>query len=381
MLMKNCMLMTCQKLFRFKLNDNMIKSCSFVILNVLLTAGLFAVSCQSDAYYKYDVENIDMNRSEDTIKVSADFYCEVPGANEVYLYDTLLMFTTNDPSGMLKVYSLNSNKQIASLCFQGRANNEFITIPYNRSSQFYLRDSDLIMPLVDYDLLKELNLSESLKRKSTVINSTSGCLSIQDGSFVLLDDYVNKRFEFHEGVVTDYENHKCEIPHFYITERDDSKEIPVYSKLMEYSEERYASGFYSGVVYKKEDRNLIVQPLHYSGYILLFDLDNKKYHAVHDISSLAFEDEVPSSPKNFISDIALTTDFFIALYFPQGDTSNKRLLFFDWDCHLLKGISLDISVQAIAYDNKNKRIIGLDRTNGMVYSFDISETINSLDIK
>lgn len=358
----------------------MIKSHSFLLFNFLLAVGLFAVSCQSDVYYKYDVENIDMNRSEDTVKVSADFYCEVPGANDVYIYDTLLMFTTNDPDGMLKVYSLNSNKQIASLCFKGRANNEFVDIPYNTSSQFYMRDGDLIMPLVEYNLLKELNISESLKRNYTVIDSTYRCLTIDEGYFLLLDNDINKRFEFHKGVVTDYENYKCDIPRFYITKSDNSKEIPVYSRLMDYPEERYASTFYSGVVYKKEDRNLIVQPLHSLGYILLFDLDNKKYHAVHDISSLAFEDEVPSNHKYFITDIALTPDFFIALYFPQGDTSNQRLLFFDWDCHLLKGISYDISVNAIAYDSINKRIIGLDRTNGMVYSYDISEIVNSLDL-
>ncbi len=49
----------------------MIKSSSFVLLNVLLTAGMFVASCKSDVFYNSDVETIEVD-FRDLKSVSCD---------------------------------------------------------------------------------------------------------------------------------------------------------------------------------------------------------------------------------------------------------------------------------------------------------------------
>ena len=214
-------------------------------------------SCENKSTFLFDTKEVDYISDSKPLIKGNEVNLEILGVDGVFVCDTLLMFISNDPSGMLQIYNKNTLSPIANLATQGRAKNEFISIS-NTNWQYYYRDGDLIMPFIDNGcFLKEINISQSILQGHTVIASdVSECIHITSGSFVLLDDDINNRFEclfsHPDGIEIDkrvpvsYSIHNCENKSF--------KEISVFSKMIECEDEIDVSTYHNNRLLKQIGR-------------------------------------------------------------------------------------------------------------------------------
>lgn len=361
-------------------------------LIVILSVLFVLVSCNKKSHYAFDVKEIDfVNKTGDVID-GEDTQIDIMGGDDILICDSLLLITTRDPMGQLKVFSLNDYKFLTNLCLKGRAKNEFIQPIYLSDQWFYDKKGNLILPVIDnVEILKEINLSQSIKEKKTVVSpNVSDCLSIMDGNFVLIDNDNNKRFQCfcaHEDEVV---SGKYCVPEYKITESDEVvSEIKVFPTLMKFVNEENSEGMYYGSLRKHPSKNIIIQPMQYMDYILRFDLDKNDFYAIHQIGSLSFDDIIPKSERTSLfhfTSICYTSDYVFLLYkagkysqsFPVYKDSFSEVYVFDWDCNYLGGIKLGQEVHDIAYDEKNQKLIGLRRSDDIIYSFDLSSFMSSL---
>lgn len=299
-------------------------------------------------------------------KVSVD----VPGMDDIYIADTFLIFTSIDPESHLKIFSINNLEKLAAICPSGRAKNEFVSTPINHSKQLFEQDGELYIPLVDYGRLKMINVNTSVKQQKTVVESSENCLPITEGNFVLLDISMNKRFESHNGVMDEITK-EAYPSKYYIIQNMEQKEIPVFSRIMNgKGNDRYKSMFCHGVLTKHPDKDIVIQTLDYMDYILVFDLNNKKYYAIHQIGSLSFEDDVPAEITFAFTDCICTEKGFITLH--CDEKLNRHIILFDWDCNIIKTFASDVAINRIAYDKKNNNLYGIDRVKENVYKFNLN---------
>ena len=105
------------------------------------------------------------DKTADEIKAQP-FSLQVPGIQDLVVHDSLLIFMTSDPEGMLKVYNKSTLQPIASFCTRGRAANEFPGQIFLLNIQQYQRNGDLILPVMDNStfIQKEVNVSASLRQ-------------------------------------------------------------------------------------------------------------------------------------------------------------------------------------------------------------------------
>ena len=223
-----------------------------------------------------------------------------------------------------------------------------------------------------------------------VLPYVSDCLSIMRGNFVLLDNNRNKRFQYYRAGEDATISGKYHAPKYNITEFDKVvKKIDVYPKLMNFINKELAMSMYFGTLTKHPQRNLIMQPLQYMDYILRFDLDNNDFYAVHQTGSMSFDDIIPDWSKEdlvYFSSPCYTLDYLFILYyageysqgFPVYDDAFPEVYVFDWDCNFLGGVKLGQEVHDIAFDEKNQILIGLNRGDDSMYSFDLSSFMLSL---
>lgn len=347
-------------------------------------------SCENKSTFLFDTKEVDYISDSKPLIKGSDVSLEILGVDRVFVCDTLLMFTTNDPSGMLQIFNKNTLSPIAKLATQGRAKNEFISIS-NTNWQYYYRDGDLIIPFIDnYCFLKEINISQSILQGHTVIASdVSECINTADGSFVLLDDDLNNRFEclfpHPDAVLIDnlvpvsYSIHNCEDQSF--------KEIRVFPKMMECERKIDLDTYYKNRLSKHPTKNIVVQPFGLLDYILFFDFENKHNFAIHNQGSRSFSEVVPSvtldTPSYFSGHcFSSTKDFFMLLYFADQysikSNSLPELLVFDWDGNYLGGAKLGNYINSMSYDSINQILYGVSYFEEKIFTFDLSILMASI---
>lgn len=361
-------------------------------LIVILSVLFVIVSCNKKSHYAFDVKEIDFINKTGSVIDGNDLHIEIMRGENILICDSLLLITTGDPMGRLKVFSLNDYKLLNSLCIEGRAKNEFFHPTFLSDQWFYDKDGNIILPVIDNaQILKEINLSQSIKEQKTVVLPyVSDCLSIMRGNVVLIDNDNNKRFQYFRAHEDEVVSGKYCVPEYNITESEKIvKEIDVYPKIMSFVNEERSMSMYFGTLTKHPSKNIIIQPLQYMDYILRFDLDKNDFSAIHQIGSLSFDDIIPDWPEksivNFTS-ICYTPDYLFLLYkagkysksFPDYNDAFPEVYVFDWDCNYLGGVKLGQEVHDIAYDEKNKKLIGLHRSDDIIYSFDLSSFMSSL---
>lgn len=359
----------------------------------ILFIFIFLMSCNNKSHYAFDVKEIDFVNKTGEVIDGIDTQIDIMGGDDILICDSLLLILTRDPMGQLKVFSLSDYKLLVNLCIEGRARNEFFHPSFLSDQWFFNKDGDIILPIIDNtQIQKEINLSQSIKEHKTVVQpNVSDCLSIMDGNFVLIDNDRNKKFQCFRAHEDEVELGKYCVPEYKITESDEVvREIKVFPTLMKFVNEENSRGMYFGSLRKHPSKNIIIQPFQYMDYILRFDLDNNDFYAIHQIGSLSFDDIIPKkdgpSLFNFTS-ICYTPDYLFLLYhageysqsFPDYDDSFPEVYVFDWDCNYLGGIKLGQEVHDIAYDEKNRKLIGLQRSKDIIYSFDLSELISSIE--
>lgn len=363
------------------------------LLMITMSVLFVLMSCNNKSHYAFDVKEIDfVNKTGDVIE-GKELEVGVFGINNILICDSLLLVITQDPNGLLKVLSIDDFKLLGNLCLEGNARNEFFFLNFLSGQWYYDKKGDLILPIIDdEDILKEINISQSVREQSTVILPyVSECISIMLADFVLIDNDVNKRFQCYRSHKDEVVSGKYYVPKYNIAESGYVvREIEVFPKLMKLVSEGNSMNMYYGKLKKHPSKNIILQPMNFLDYILRFDLNNNDFSAIHQKGSLSFDDIIPSLTLNTrasFSASCITSDYLFVLYrageytrsFSGNNDDCPELYVFDWDCNYLGGVKLGNKIRDIAYDEKHQRLIGLQRGEDILYSFDLSELISSIE--
>ena len=365
---------------------------SLLIVALLLGSTLIQSSCSDKSYYAFPVKEIDFVNKTDSVLIGTKLNISVIAPSEIMVCDSLILVMSPDPNGQLKVFSLSSMKQIANLCSKGRARNEFMQ-PIFVCKDFQIIDGDIHVQIYDNQYtFKDVNVSESIRKKSTIVTESYDCNSLLDCDMIFIDNQIDKRFvSWKADRSHDVEN--TTTPPRYTIEIDgnEEKELKVFPRIRESVNPEDATYGYSGLLYKHPNKNLVVQPLQSMDYLLFFDLDKNKNWAIHQIGSTSFNDVVQPTDFDAIEythflDFACTSDIIMTTYI-AGDysvnvsdyfsESKPELLFFDWDGNYLGGVKLNQRTTRFSYDSIHQKIIASDYSNEVLYSYDISKILSS----
>ena len=344
-----------------------------ILYTVLLFEIVLMNGCKRSCYLHEEKECNYVNQMRDTLDTELLDYRPL-GATGMLTFNNYIFFITDDPSGQLRVYDIEKEKEIASLCLPGRSINDFIS-PRLVPDQIYMRNGEIILPLIDnFTILKEVNVTQSLKQNSTVVESHIPCVNPKDGYFALIDNSLKKTFVYNRPVM---ENGGCTTPVCKIEEEGETTIIPVFDQLIDGEDNLTSFAQYMGAIKKHPQKNLIVQALQYMNYILFYDLDNNNYFAIHQKGTRSFDDRVVSgvnyNPQTiYFGDVAVADDFFFATYWANcrnnPDTDIKsEVLKFDWNGNYLGGFVLTTLIHRFSYNEKNKTLYGLDLEDDKVY--------------
>lgn len=364
----------------------------YFILFLLLSVTI--VSCCNKKHLSVPNNDIDFrNLTEFTIDgIKLDF--DVIGIKDICICDSLLLFNTTDATGYLKIFSLNNLKELASICTEGRAANEFIS-PTLLSKQYYHRDGDVILPMIDNKaFIKELNITQSLLKKRSVIGGKGDNINAYLGTSLIVNNNLSERFEYYYSNRDNQaiEDSKYTPPYYYVTNGDEKTKIDVFKRIMDSDVESFASVCYSSGLIKHPSQNIIVQYFTYLDYLIYFDLDKKNTFSVHQMGSISFDSFLSSKANggktiyNFCA-ADCTSDFIIFLYGANDMTINSDnynnspfdILLFDWKGNYLAGGHLCDVVHDIAYDRIHKKLYGINRRDDIIYQFDLTEIVRYLE--
>ena len=350
---------------------------------VYFVVVLLFCSCNKP-FYNYETKEVDFINHIDSQIKGANLDIAPLGLNNIIIFDSLLIIPTNNPTGQLKVYSLNTKKRIANLCKEGRAMNEFLQLSDITDQIYKNKEGHIILPLIDnLTSIKEVDVTESINKQQTIVVSKNNCRDMFLGSFVLLNNNPKHRFEITDAVRDKIRKDVC-IPIEYNIISPDSNitTLNVFPKQMKAEEDvNDIINAYWSVIFKHPSRNLVIQPFNNMDYILFFDFDKGQYFAVHQIGATSFSDKAPHFSRNsphtsHFGDVAFFDNGFFILYYAGGkaiyddDKKCPDLLLFDLEGNYLHGFHMENFINRIEYDEHNKMLIGADVTKEKLYSFD-----------
>lgn len=330
----------------------------FLIVFLTLISGCKKV------FYRHEVKEINfVNQTRKSVSLEKLNYSPL-GMTDIATYGDYIFVTTRDPSGFLKVYDINKDKEIASLCLKGRAENEFISTTLI-GEQIYTKEGDIILPLIDNNtLLKEVNITQSILRGNTVINTVSKCVDPIEGDFALLDNNVKKRFIYTRPYITSEDRKPSK--YYYQEEDKDNVEIPIFKEIVEGDDRVSIYVQYLGIIEKHPSKNLMIQPLQNMKFILFFDCDNDNYFAIHQDGARSFNDKIVTNDNynpysGIFGDVAVSNDYFFVNYgenfLDKPDSGiNAEILIFDWEGNYINGFVSEIPVHRLSYNESNQTL-------------------------
>lgn len=348
------------------------------LLSALFLPLVLSCSSKKGEYLSLPVKEVDYLSKCGPALSATPVDWGVLGCHEFVIKDTLCLVLTDDAAGMLEVVSLNSNSVIGKFCTKGRAANEFNHVS-DVINQPYVKNGDIFYPLEDYmdSKLKTVNVSESLRKHATVIESE--CYFSGDPSS-LLDNDINRMFQQCTIEPYEMENLGDKAPvHYWLCEGDHEKELEVFPKRMKYACDEMPNIFcpYAGVLFKHPSKNIVVQLSSGMDYIFYFDFETGKHFAIHQKGTVSYDDAYPGMERNemYFTDAAMADDFFFVLYWHEGNdwksqSSEYRpeLLAFDWKGNFLGGYKLKERISRIEYDAIHNIIYGMT-TSEEIYSY------------
>lgn len=362
------------------------------LLNLICATLLLSCKSRTDnGPMVLETREIDFkDKTADEIKAKP-LALEVPGIQDLVVHDSLLIFVTSDPQGMLKVYDKNTLQPIASFCTRGRANNEFPGQIFYINMQQYVRDGDFIMPFLDNStyIQKEVNVSASLREGRTVIGQTLQ-RTHNDLDFVLLDKGLGRTFTVYRPVWNfNAQPETMSLPVYAITQDNKTvREIEVFKDHVQHESIMTLQSFYHGHLLKHPDRNLVVMPMSCLDYILFFDLDNDRNYAVHQKGTPTTADVYLYDDwnKNYKGGIGGPmhipgTNMFMCVY-SSGKYSEQtlnengmgvELLVFDYEGNYIRGVKLDRNFLSYSWDPESKILYAAEIVSEVIFTYDLSD--------
>ena len=119
---------------------------------------LLQISCNKGPDILVDVKEVDFMNKSEIILEGKKVDIEVLGVGNMIIYDSLLIFSSDNPEGQLEIYSTNTLDSLGSFCKVGGARNEMLQA-FFASEQVVERDGHQYLFMIDApNILKEFDI-------------------------------------------------------------------------------------------------------------------------------------------------------------------------------------------------------------------------------
>lgn len=354
------------------------------ICYILSFVSIFLIICckKSAIIQVEDVREVDFVNNTGEI-IYGKLVNEIMGARIIGAFDTLLFVVTNDPKGLLQVYSLNdTHRKLGTLCQQGRAQNEMSRLSL---VQAYYKDDHCHLFIIDAGIrICELDITASLEKGSTVVCQSLMRPFSQLGSDVFINNDIGYMIDFMDAYdIQPYEEEQKRVPSKYTIIKDEKqKDLVFFRTPMRVSERGLVNYPYRGTLVKHPSRNIVVNKFSYMDYLLFMDFDHNHFFATHQIGSMTHEDTYEREEPwiQHFSACTVSENYFFIYYRngiysriqQEGDVYYPELLVFNWDGNYLKGFKMDMNSSSIAFDEKNKILYTLSTKTEKIFAYDLS---------
>lgn len=354
-----------------------------VLLFAIASFSFLLVCCKKDPVIQVDdVREIDfLNKTGDVIE--GQFVGEILGARTITAYDSLLFVVTNNPDGMLQIFSFNDlHNKLGSFCKRGRARNEMSQI--TSLCQSYKKDGHIYLFMIDGGVrICEMDVTASLEQGVTLITRTKMRPMYKLGADLFINNDIDYVLDFIEDFRVGDEKKQKKAPSKYTLYKDDKQNnLAFFKSAMEVDEHSLAIFPYRGTIVKHPSKNLVVNKFFYMDYLLFMDFDNNHFFAVHQKGSITHND-IYYREDPWIQHFSACTEsenYFFVFYRngkysqiqQEGDVYYPELLVFDWEGNYLKGFKMDRQSDSMVYDDKHKKLYTLRSRTEQLYCYDLS---------
>ena len=343
-------------------------------------------SCKGSSCYQYEVSEIFLDSIPSSVLEGKQVdYFNMEDVYRLYSVDSFLIVHREYDKYFYNVYSYDFDS-IMSFGLLGRSRNEFLFRPVNMNNQIYTRNGDYIMTVIDNGTCREVNISQTINKGSTVIEGSFQSLPVSIGSSVKIGDK-NEQLVYVYATDDDMYSNKLELPKlYYIDKNGKSKEYAVFSKEFKCpNPDQLRFIFYRGYLMKQPEGKRVVMPMSFMNYILCFDTAKRRQSALHINGASTFEDGIPdissdSTVRCFADNALLLPDKLIVLYYgdydemrEQDPNYNGRLLVFNWDGILLKSYIMHDFVNEITYNREKKILYGANTLQEKIFTYYFDE--------
>lgn len=337
-------------------------------------------SCNNRPNLIPEVRDVDFSNKD--LEVEGKFVTEIIGAKSIFEYDTLLLVLTYNPAAQLMVFNTNTLDTLGEFCIQGRARNEFQEL-HTSVCQMYEKEGDVFATLYDGPyLVKEVNITESIRQGSTVVSNTVDVMRLGKGPTVFLNKNLNQKFELLDNKYKPDEEMR-EVPSVYTVKIPDKKdkELKILRRVVYVEEDQKRFIPYDSTIKKHPSKNIIVNMFRGLDYLVFFDLDNDKTFAIHQTGSATFDDEpyVDTGEYHFSGAAHCAEDYVMLVYNHGKDAMNEpdrskrkaEVIIFDWEGNFITNIRLDRRIAFIGYDESQEKLFGITFREE-IYEYDLS---------
>lgn len=327
-----------------------------------------------------EVKEVDFLNKTDAI-IKGVKVKQLIGANEIDIYDTLLITATNVPEGQLEVYNTKTMELLGSFCRKGRGRNEIVRLL--GVTQTFISEDHLIAMVFDEACnLYEVDITESIENGNTIIRNRYESSRIMGNTYLLGEDF-NYRVEYIEN--EELPGKKSKIPSlFKVYNGNREEELKFFKSRMRVDNEQHNYFPYECTVIKHPNKNIIVGKFIHMDYLLFLDFENNINYAVHQTGSISFNDTYSDEEPwalHFTSSAA-SSKYLMVLYRNGTYTHNtmdgnyhiQELIIFDWEGNYITGAKMDRFVNRICYDEIHNCLYALNYEEEL-YRYDLSEIL------
>lgn len=307
---------------------------------------------------------------------------EILGANYISVCDRWMIVNTSNKSAQITIVSLDSLKEIMSICPDGQARTD-LSNPYYTNRQFVKNEDGWNMIVIDnYSKAKYLNLDKTVALGKTIVDKSVD-FEMSADQCVFVNDSV--RLDYH-SMYYDEDNEGYTGPKFIVVNDTLRDDIPVFgdvgAKSFNFNDDRTLRRLFAlpGTIQVIPDMTMAVCPSSVCDYITLIDIEDESSYVIELKGGLSFDEYVNSGRSDYSlhSVDCFTTDkFFIVLYAQDDipddpvDLKNPYVRVFDWTGKFIRSFELDQRIECIAYDENSGVLYGLDRVYETIFAFDI----------
>ena len=300
--------------------------------------------------------------------------------------DTMIVFTTN-PSALMSVVSLDTDSTLLEFGMPGRGPGEYITL--TTACQFEDRNGHICLWTHNTDLFSMLvDITESVKQQRLVRVETVelGAMYRQRRGLMILPD--GNRFVKFAVLRHDARDNVFDGPRYvyFSPENKEVKELEFFNlkpfSIADPNGPNAARVAFEGTIKITKDGTRAVDAYNFADHINFLDLTNNKGFSVSYSQGLSVDDLFNTPVERLMNkimftykDVAVTDTHVFALYSGKLDLPapqiapaiNSSIRIFDWDGNPLALVNLDRELSDIAYNQRTKRIYGLDPEENIVY--------------